>query len=191
MQVAPKVNGHSPWGWIQSVSELTEGMWLVSTAGHGGIKLSRQMNAKMPKQLRREGGWYEEDCEAALVVLGFPEHFTRTQLDDAERSVKNWFPAAYEAYTGTVIPSSESFTKRNQEFAEATKTNWVVVAAWGSWQKGVPAGMVGTLATMGGIRGAGEEKHFLVPEDEYQKRSPFGFIIDPSRHQEVADFTKN
>lgn len=189
MQIAPKVNGHSPWGWIQSVKEMSEGMWFVSTAGHGGIKLSRQLNAKMPKQFRREGGWYEEDCEVSLVVLAFPDRFTPVQVKDAEVSAKNWFPAAYESWTGTEIPLAESMTKRGDHFAKVNQDNWIVISALGSWHQKVPQGMVGGVATKGGAtRGSAGERCFLIPEAEYAQRSPFGFVVDPARHEEVAGF---
>ena len=31
----------TPWGYPQDITELAEGIWRVSTAGHGGLKLSR------------------------------------------------------------------------------------------------------------------------------------------------------
>lgn len=49
----------SPWGAIQDKRELAPGIWQVSTAGHGGIKLSRERNAAVPAYMRAEGGWYE------------------------------------------------------------------------------------------------------------------------------------
>ncbi len=49
----------SPWGVIQDKRELAPGIWQVSTASHGGIKLSRERNAAMPDYMRNEGGWYE------------------------------------------------------------------------------------------------------------------------------------
>lgn len=28
---------HTPWGWSQDIEELAQGVWRVSTAGHGGL----------------------------------------------------------------------------------------------------------------------------------------------------------
>lgn len=67
----------TPWGPVQLVSYPQEGVVVVSTAGHGGIKLDRKRNAMIPKAARAKGGWYEEDCQAAIPAcvfkLGDPE----------------------------------------------------------------------------------------------------------------------
>lgn len=59
----------SPWGKIQRVEFFTPWLCRVSTAGHGGMKLSREFNRLVPKEVRSKGGWYEEDCEWALVFF--------------------------------------------------------------------------------------------------------------------------
>jgi hypothetical protein len=65
----------TPWGPSQSVTELAHGITLVTTAGHGGIKLSPERQAQMPASCRQtpysEGGWYEEDCDALLPLYRF------------------------------------------------------------------------------------------------------------------------
>ena len=33
---------YTPWGWTRDIEELAEGVWRVSTASHGGLKLSRE-----------------------------------------------------------------------------------------------------------------------------------------------------
>lgn len=180
----PKVGGRSPWGKIDHVTEIAEGVWFVSTPGHGGFKLSRKRQNEMPKTLKREKGWYEEDCEADLVVLGLQRFFKSENVDRAHKSVKNWFPDEYEAFTGTIIPIEESFIKKNRKFDEDNKNNYVVIAAWGDWHKNVPKGMVGCLATKGGVRGI-EGKYYLVPSQDYHG----SFVIDQNIHQEVQNFT--
>ena len=59
---------HSPWGAVQHGERLVDGVFFVSTAGHGGIKLSQARNALIPDVFRREGGWYEEDCDWAIPM---------------------------------------------------------------------------------------------------------------------------
>lgn len=56
----------SPWGEIQHCVELAPGAWLVSTSSHGGVKLDAERNREIPSIARRRGGWYEEDCDAAI-----------------------------------------------------------------------------------------------------------------------------
>ena len=55
----PSKGSHSPWGSIQTVTVLGNEVWSVGTAGHGGIKLSRRLNALIPADFRGKGGWYE------------------------------------------------------------------------------------------------------------------------------------
>jgi hypothetical protein len=59
---------HSPWGAVQHGERLADGVFFVSTAGHGGIKLDRARNALVPEVFRKEGGWYEEDCDWAIPM---------------------------------------------------------------------------------------------------------------------------
>ena len=58
----------TPWGPAQTLVDLANGVKSVSTAGHGGIRLNKekQKQKQIPKCFRKT--WYEEDCEAAIVV---------------------------------------------------------------------------------------------------------------------------
>ena len=66
---------HTPWGWSQDIEELAEGVWRVSTAGHGGLKLSRERWDELPDLVRDtflNPTFAEEDCEEpiARTLLG-------------------------------------------------------------------------------------------------------------------------
>ena len=91
----------SPWGRIQNAYTVADGIFLVSTAGHGGAKLDRKRNAQVPKPWRSKGGWYEEDCDWAIVALTFPEepYFAevvgpddQTRVDYARSSARHYNP---------------------------------------------------------------------------------------------------
>ncbi len=97
----PVVSSPSPWGPVESVHDVAEGIVWVTTARHGGVWLSRERWAQMPERFRdvvpfahlrgivlnpgqrvppqtwtgpgESGAWYEEDEDACLVVLAFPE----------------------------------------------------------------------------------------------------------------------
>lgn len=176
----------SPWGKVQQTSVYADGIVFVSTASHGGFKLSRSRQSQMPEALRIQGGWYEEDCEAALVVVGLPQYFSDEQVVRATESVKNWFPDKFEEWTGIEIPVEQSLVKKNRKFEADNADNYVVISAWGDWQHNVPKGMVGVLATKGGNRNSSDAKWFLVPKDEYHGN----FVIDLARHQEIESITK-
>ena len=66
---------HTPWGYPQDIEELAEGIWRVSTAGHGGLKLSRERWEELPDLVRDSfltPTYAEEDCEEpiARTLLG-------------------------------------------------------------------------------------------------------------------------
>ena len=79
---APRQGHASPWGTIQHVEPLADGVVFVSTASHGGAWLSPAAQARMPATIVPMHGrrWYEEDCEicAVLLVFGPAEKFDRT-----------------------------------------------------------------------------------------------------------------
>ena len=94
----------TPWGPSQYSKQITRGIVLYGTAGHGGIHVSPTMLAKMPEPLRAIGGnycgpgnegWFEEDCAWCAVALAFPERFEHRDLDCAKRTLKNYYPEAY------------------------------------------------------------------------------------------------
>lgn len=174
----------SPWGPVQHAERIGR-FWSVYTAGHGGILAPAEPNATVHPAWRNENGWYEEDCEWAIVAVTFPEDFPDPLRASAEETARNWFPVQYVKATGKSVDGSKSFTLREQANKVLRSCSYVVRAAWGPGLDGVPAGMVGVCAH----RAVDEaEGWFLVPEQEY--RQPGGFyVIDESRHQVWADHT--
>ena len=73
---------HTPWGWSQDTLELSEGVWRVTTAGHGGLKLSRERWEELPDVVRDSflnPRFAEEDCEEpiARTLLGLGDERER------------------------------------------------------------------------------------------------------------------
>lgn len=68
---APAVDEESPWGRIETVATLADGITLVSTPSHGGLHLSDERLGAMPEAERTRDSWYEEDCEIAWPILRF------------------------------------------------------------------------------------------------------------------------
>ena len=66
----------SPWGPIGHVEHLGYGVEAVSTATHGGLRLSAEAADRLPSDVAstfyKGPGWPEEDCEApiAAALLG-------------------------------------------------------------------------------------------------------------------------
>jgi hypothetical protein len=73
----------TPWGKADHKKVYARGITFYSTPGHGGFKLSATLNAQVPQTLKDttwgglgHKGWYEEDCDWAIVALVFPQVFT-------------------------------------------------------------------------------------------------------------------
>ena len=86
---------HTPWGCSQDIVELAEGVWRVSTAGHGELKLSRERWAEIPAEVRDAmftPTFAEEDCEESIVrtLLGLG--------DDREREAAVRVAEHFECY---------------------------------------------------------------------------------------------
>lgn len=67
----PKI---SPWGDVQTCDMLCPGVFLVSTASHGGTMVSKEVSAMLSPAARkcgfRQGGYlcFEEDCQESVVL---------------------------------------------------------------------------------------------------------------------------
>ena len=76
----PTVGSSSPWGPIQTVEPLGPDVVSVTTASHGGLRLSLTALARLPDAIQRTAysgdGWFEEDCDWALpyLALGLDAH---------------------------------------------------------------------------------------------------------------------
>jgi hypothetical protein len=74
----------TPWGAAQTSEVIAPGITFYSTASHGGFHLSDERNACVPLRLRQSTflqlgmkGWYEEDCDASIILAPFPEYAER------------------------------------------------------------------------------------------------------------------
>jgi hypothetical protein len=185
---------NTPWGPAQQKVAYGRGINFYSTAGHGGYKVSTKLNASMPDHLRIPDGWYEEDCDWARVVAAFPDRFSVNVQDAAKKTLAKWAPDAYEQQYGEVLLPGQSYIKDAREFENTHAQDLVVVSAIGSgasYAPNVPKGMVGCIARIGAKRNGldkANDRYFLVPENEYRQRSAHGFVIDVSKHQEIAEW---
>lgn len=99
-----QVGGPSPWGPIESVMVIDSGICAVTTAGHGGIWVKDDKLREMPWELRclkskyAPPGWYEEDCDWAIVVAAFPHLFSDADCHAALETIKAG-AGAYDLFT--------------------------------------------------------------------------------------------
>lgn len=185
---------HSPWGAIQSADEIAPGIWDVSTAGHGGIKLEAALNKKVPEYMRRPNGWYEEDIDWTVVATVFPEHFSEKQRRVAEYIFLDWRPDMYEQFYHVKLEEGSSRVRDQKVFHDRNKNNLIARSAFGDWHPQVPEGHVVLFATRGDANPNDPETesgYFLVPADEYERKPWTGFVVYPAKHVELADFDPN
>lgn len=184
----------SPWGPVQSSEKIAPGIWMVHTAGHGGIKLSAERNRIMPDYMRSPGGWYEEDSHWSLAALVFPDEFKakvnsngRSWHDYALDTARNTYPDIYERFMEVTLQPGESINRDRENFLRENNDRFIVASAWGDWAAFVPDGKVGVVA-----RRASDdaEAWFLVDPTEYREKrnvpAQVGFLIDETRHQRIT-----
>jgi hypothetical protein len=119
-------NVPTPWGRSTGGSPLMRGITLYHTPGHGGTKVVKKLNDRIPAGFRNEDGWYEEDVdshipfyffhkeiEAFMTAEGMPgwsvsaeeyfgkydEPYFRRRLEDSGY----WIPACIY-HLGTIYP---------------------------------------------------------------------------------------
>jgi hypothetical protein len=103
---------NTPWGRADCVEKYAPGINSYSTPGHGGFHLSPTRMEMLPEKIKeyigkgcfgqqRLNGWFEEDCDWAIVAVSFPEYFTQEQLDDAQRTISRY----YDGLGAGLIPS--------------------------------------------------------------------------------------
>ena len=84
----------SPWGPIQTVTPLGPEAVSVTTASHGGLRVSLTALARMPDPVRSTAysrdGWFEEDCDWALPYLALGLDAFEV---DAPRAAEVWAAA--------------------------------------------------------------------------------------------------
>ena len=86
--------GSSPWGQVQRAAEIAPGIHQVSTAGHGGVWLSSSRVVALKKAFPgfepfAGWPWLEEDCDACLVALMWPEVCSASAVRDAVSMVRS------------------------------------------------------------------------------------------------------
>ena len=88
------------WGKAQTSKRHGVGIMAYTTSSHGGFHVSPKLNAQIPSYLRREDGWYEEDCDWCLVVTAFPDRFPHDRVAGALDTLECWHQVAFKIHTG-------------------------------------------------------------------------------------------
>ena len=94
----------SPWGAVQTCDTLCPGVFLVSTASHGGTMVSNEVAAFLSPAAKRcgfrRGGYlcFEEDCDAQVALRELMDK-KMIQAPVNER----FSPGAYEAVINSSV----------------------------------------------------------------------------------------
>src|SRR4051812_216217 len=130
-------NVPTPWGRSQGGHLFAPGIKFYHTAGHGGLRLTRPFNERIPAPFRNESGWYEEDCEFAIPFyflhdyirdyclahgldgysIGAEEWFGRYDAGHFRGTLEHYFRAACALHFGTEY-SDEQLAERHTGRAE-------------------------------------------------------------------------
>lgn len=180
---------YTPWGMSQHSDKIATGIMKYDTASHGGIHLSTKRNSIVPDYMRNEDGWYEEDCEWAIVACVFPteyaESYKVTQpglFEIAKDTLRHYMPDMFERFYGEEVKPGQSTTRDEENFHKDHADDYIVISAIGDGD------IVKCIATKGGKCDYSIAQTFIVPADEYRIRSSFGFVIDETKHFNILTF---
>ena len=89
----PWIPMNTPWGEVQDIEWMIPGrLCLVSTSSHGGFYVDPRIKDRMTRWPSPFLGneWFEEDCDAAYVIVSFPELFGPESVERARASIILW-----------------------------------------------------------------------------------------------------
>lgn len=98
----------TPWGASQYAKTITRGATFFSTAGHGGLRITKTLAEKhnLPKYMidgvaivDKYGYWFEEDCACCVALLWLHENgLHEIDLNVVEGTIRAYYPEVYEKH---------------------------------------------------------------------------------------------
>lgn len=154
----------SPWGRVQHFEVVAPFLTWVSTASHGGCKVSQAYNRYIPSLVRTSDGWYEEDCAWCIPYVFLARNIREHNSSEAQErmirealpTLKAWYWREYEVIFSDIIPEGECSMKDEYIWRTRNVNNWCKIAACA-----VDLG-VKIWLTRGGKRGENEQEIELV-----------------------------
>jgi hypothetical protein len=183
-QYSNNVPKSTPCGQADVQNKILDGVWDVSTPGHGGIWLSRERVAALPEWVNKatiftgSRTWYEEDCDWCIPVVAFASeieqlervpgrsHCTGKQwVEFAKETLLHNHWRAYEEAFRTILTDGMSRSRDTFVF-EAIHREHYLGASFTRTAETPP----GYLVVTGRREHDGSERYWLVKEEEYDKR---------------------
>lgn len=119
----------TPWGLAERVFDVAEGIQKVSTADHGGYRLSPARQRKLKQIAGFSSEWFEEDDEAAIVEAAFPDAF---DAEKASRRLYSTYPELMQQICGsTPAAYVQERAERLQEAFQRSPESWFIVESIG------------------------------------------------------------
>ena len=78
---------YTPWGQAQTQTDCGHGVIHVTTSSHGGFFVEESERHKLPIQETpySHKGFFEEDCDWAIVAVSIPEAFPAEHVEIAKK----------------------------------------------------------------------------------------------------------
>ena len=108
----------SPWGPVENCDYLGAGVYVVDTAGHGGLYVPQEILALIPPTVRETAlsepgwpleGWAEEDCSLPIAMAFIYPHL------DPQR-VRHTFPAQERTEEGPLAFWTQAAIRMAEEY---------------------------------------------------------------------------
>lgn len=177
----------TPWGPSQHQQKITDGMYWVSTSGHGGLLIECRIAGKLLSPWAfsyggRYGQWlaYEEDCDYQVAFFELPQYWPKLYQHrpnpQADRSADllhslSFWRADYLLAVGETphLPNYAGFlNSRHEDTMREQNHHDLIVAARGDWHTGIE-GVIEVTTADG-------KDHLVTGESYHDAYRPKGFI---------------
>lgn len=116
---------NTPWGPSQQQETKAPGIISVSTAGHGGYRLSpermMEIERRFPTFIPFAGAcWLEEDCDWAFAAVTWPDLWEARQVYYAVKSILQSYDGKHAEEMRKNCPAAMKIHQRYSEELEGT-----------------------------------------------------------------------
>jgi hypothetical protein len=153
---APHPRDWSPWGAIDAVEVIADGVVFVSTPSHGGVWLSAEAQLRMPEAIKPMHGrqWFEEDCEIWAPIVVFRAHSPESTRSAAIMLLARWMPGWLDALAAQEgLPTTAQVARIRDLHSQIVKSGQPDLETWRRGPSGTIEGWIGgvwfTIAACG------------------------------------------